>query len=170
MTVDDVDLAAFRTRVEAFLRGSLDSGIACPAYGAILPPALHDRARAWQRHVHASGFAGLHWPAAYGGQGLGHEHTAIWLEECARASVSPQLNIQGLVLAGEAILRSGTEAQRRRFLPATLSGEILWCQLFSEPDAGSDLASLRTTATPDGRGDGYVVEGRKVWSSNAELA
>jgi alkylation response protein AidB-like acyl-CoA dehydrogenase len=92
----------------------------------------------------------------------------VWLEECARAQVSPYVNLQGLVLAGEAILRSGTDEQRRRFLPPTLTGELLWCQLFSEPGAGSDLTSLTTSAVADG--DRYVIDGAKVWSSNAQHA
>jgi alkylation response protein AidB-like acyl-CoA dehydrogenase len=115
-----------------------------------------------------AGFAGLHWPVEHGGQGLGRAHTAVWLEECARAQVSPYLNLQGLVLAGEAILRSGRDEQRRRFLPPTLTGELLWCQLFSEPGAGSDLTSLTTSAVADG--DGYVIDGTKIWSSNAQFA
>ena len=126
-----------------------------------MPPALHDRARAWQRPVYESGFAGIHWPVEYGGRGLDRSHTAVWSEECAKARVQPYLNLQGLILAGEAILRSGTEEQKTRYLPATLSGDTLWCQLFSEPDAGSDLASLATTAVRDG--DHYVLNGQKVW-------
>jgi alkylation response protein AidB-like acyl-CoA dehydrogenase len=165
---DDLDIAMFRYRVVAFLAQAVEDGVACPAFGAILPPALHGQARAWQGRVHDAGFAGLHWPAAYGGRGLGREHTAIWHEECARADVSPYLNLQGLVLAGEAILRSGTDAQRTRYLRPTLTGELLWCQLFSEPEAGSDLAGLRTTAVRDG--DSWVVDGQKVWSSNADVA
>jgi alkylation response protein AidB-like acyl-CoA dehydrogenase len=164
----DPDLAAFRARVAELLARAVADGDACPAFGAILPPTLHDQARAWQRRVHAAGFAGLHWPEAWGGRGLTTAHNGIWLEECARAEVTPYLNLQGLVLAGEAILRSGTDAQRARFLGPTLTGELLWCQLFSEPDAGSDLASLTTTAVGDG--DSYVVEGQKVWSSNADVA
>jgi len=165
---DDLDIGMFRYRVVAFLAQSVEEGVACPAFGAILPPALHGQARAWQAHVYDAGFAGLHWPVAFGGRGLDREHTAIWLEECARAEVTPYLNLQGLVLAGEAILRSGTDEQRARFLLRTLTGEALWCQLFSEPDAGSDLAGLQTTAVVDG--DSYVVEGQKVWSSNADVA
>jgi alkylation response protein AidB-like acyl-CoA dehydrogenase len=162
------DLEAFRAEVVAFLGRAREEGIACPAYGAILPPGLHDRARAWQRHVADHGFAGLHWPVAYGGRGLSRAHDAVWQEECARAQVSPYLNLQGLVLAGEAILRSGTDEQRRRYLPPTLTGEVLWCQLFSEPGAGSDLTGLTTAAVADG--DRYVVDGAKVWSSNAQQA
>jgi alkylation response protein AidB-like acyl-CoA dehydrogenase len=162
------DIDAFRAEAVAFLADAQAAGIACPAYGAILPPALHDRARAWQRHLAAAGFAGVHWPATYGGRGLGRAHTAVWLEECAQAQVSPYLNLQGLVLAGEAILRSGTDEQRQRFLPPTLTGELLWCQLFSEPGGGSDLTSLATSAVADG--DGYRIDGTKVWSSNAQFA
>jgi alkylation response protein AidB-like acyl-CoA dehydrogenase len=115
-----------------------------------------------------AGFAGLHWPVEHGGRGLSRAHTAVWMEECARAQVSPYLNLQGLVLAGEAILRSGTDEQRRRFLPPTLTGELLWCQLFSEPGAGSDLTGLATSAVADG--DRYVIDGSKIWSSNAQYA
>jgi alkylation response protein AidB-like acyl-CoA dehydrogenase len=104
----------------------------------------------------------------YGGRGLSLAHNGVWIEECARAQVQPYLNLQGLVLAGEAILRSGTDEQRRRFLPPTLTGEVLWCQLFSEPGAGSDLTSLTTSAVRDG--DRYLVTGTKVWSSNAQHA
>ncbi len=114
------------------------------------------------------GYAGLHWPTEYGGRGLGSEHTAIWFEECARADVAPYLNLQGIILAGEAILRSGTPIQKAEHLPTTLTGETLWCQLFSEPEAGSDLASLRTSAVVDG--DRFIVNGQKVWSSNAQFA
>ena len=164
----DGELEPFRAEVVDFLSQAQAEGITCPAYGAILPPALHERARAWQRHLAAGGFAGLHWPVEYGGRGLSHSHTAIWTEECARAQVSPYLNLQGLILAGGAILRSGTDEQRRRYLPPTLTGEVLWCQLFSEPGAGSDLTSLTTSATRDG--DRYVIDGTKVWSSNAQHA
>ena len=162
------DIDAFRAEAVAFLTGAQAAGTACPAYGAIVPPALHNQARAWQRQLAAAGFAGLHWPVDYGGRGLGRAHTAVWLEECARAQVSPYLNLQGLVLAGEAILRSGTDEQRRRFLPPTLTGELLWCQLFSEPGAGSDLTGLTTAAVADG--DRYVIDGTKIWSSNAQHA
>ena len=100
--------------------------------------------------------------------GLTAENNVVWHEECAVAEVAPYLNLQGLVLAGEAILRSGTEAQRERFLRPTLRNDILWCQLFSEPGAGSDLAGLQSSAVLDG--DHFVLNGQKVWSSNAQLA
>ena len=162
------DLETFRAETAEFLTRSTTDGIACPAFGAILPPHLHGRARAWQHHVAEHGFAGLHWPVEAGGRGLTRAHTTVWTEECARAEVTPYLNLQSIVLAGEAILRSGTPEQRAHHLPPTARGEVLWCQLFSEPDAGSDLASLRATATPDG--DGFVVSGQKTWCSNGQFA
>ncbi len=165
---DRSDPVDFRREVAAFLDASMASGDACPAYGAILTPGMTERAVAWQRYCYDRGFAGLHWPEQYGGQGLPRSHSAIWHEECARAAVAPYLNLQGIVLAGEAILRAGTEAQKERYLDATLRAELIWCQLFSEPEAGSDLAGLRTAAVRDG--DRYLVNGQKVWSSNADIA
>ena len=81
------DLAGFRADAKAFLAASLDSGVACPAFGAIVPPDLFEQARAWQAHCFAEGWAALHWPTEYGGRGLTRAHSAIWHEECARARV-----------------------------------------------------------------------------------
>jgi alkylation response protein AidB-like acyl-CoA dehydrogenase len=162
------ELDDFRAETAAFLAGAKADGVACPAFGAILPPSMHAEALRWQRHLAETGWAGLHWPVEHGGRGLSRAHSAIWYEECARARVAPYLNLQGIVLAGEAIMRSGTDEQRARFLPATLSSDILWCQLFSEPGAGSDLAGLATRAERDG--DRYVLNGQKVWCSNGQLA
>ncbi len=163
-------LDTFRASAATFIAAAIEDGTACRAFGAILPPGLHDRARGWQRHMAEHGFAALHWPVEAGGQGLTRAHTGIWAEECARAEVSPYLNLQGIVLAGEAILRSGTPAQQARLLPPTASGQVLWCQLFSEPGAGSDLAALATRADPAPDGDGFVVTGQKTWCSNGQLA
>ncbi len=167
-TSSGVDYETFRQRVVVFLKQSVAEGVSCVSYGAILPPHLHDQARSWQNAIFEAGFAGLHWPIEYGGQGFDRAATGIWTEECARAQVSPYLNLQGLILAGEAIQRAGSKDQKERFLQPTLSGEMLWCQLFSEPDAGSDLASLTTSATRDG--DHYVLNGQKVWTSNGQHA
>lgn len=162
------ELDEFRIEAATFLAESKEAGLHCPSFGAILPPDLHDRARAWQRRMFDHGYAGLHWPVEFGGRGLDRTYTAVWLEECARLAVTPYLNLQGLVLAGNAILRNGTDEQRRCHLPGTLTGETLWCQLFSEPNAGSDLASLQTSATIDG--ERFVVNGQKVWTSNGQFA
>jgi alkylation response protein AidB-like acyl-CoA dehydrogenase len=165
---NDHHLDKFRDEVALFITQAVASGDACPAYGAILPPDLHMEAMHWQRFCFDHGWAGVHWPSECGGMGLTPEHNVVWHEECATAEVSPYLNLQGLVLAGEAIMRSGTESQRERFLRSTLRNDILWCQLFSEPGAGSDLAGLQSSAILDG--DHFVLNGQKVWSSNAQLA
>ena len=164
----DTELDAFRAEAVQFLGAAVDSGVACPAYGAILVPALHDQARRWQRYCYEHGWAGLHWPTSFGGQGLSRAHTGVWMEECERAGVAPYLNLQGIVLAGEAILRTGTQEQQEQFLRPILTGEMLWCQLFSEPGAGSDLGGLGTAAVADG--SRFVLNGQKVWSSNAQFA
>ncbi|MEM7341205.1 MAG: acyl-CoA dehydrogenase family protein [Actinomycetota bacterium] len=165
---EQADLDQFRSEVAAFLADSRASGDACPSYGAILTPGLYDQARIWQRYCYDHGFAGIHWPRAHGGQGRSRAHSAVWYEECARADVAPYLNLQGIVLAGEALLRAGTEEQQEALLGPTIRGDIVWCQLFSEPGAGSDLAGLATRAERDG--DVYRVNGQKVWSSNADVA
>ena len=164
----DSDLEAFRIECANFISAAKDSGEACPAYGAILPPVFHQDAMRWQRYCYDSGWAGIHWPSTYGGRGLSRKHNVIWHEERAKAEIAPYLNLQGLVLAGEAILRCGTPEQKEMFLRPTLMNEILWCQLFSEPGAGSDLAGLQSSAVADG--DYFVLNGQKVWSSNAQFA
>ena len=168
MPSDDLTLDAFRTKAAAFIQASKANGIACRAFGAIMPPAMHDDAKAWQQHMFANGFAGVSWPKEYGGQGYGPEYRLVWSEECARHEVSPYMNFQGFVLAGGAILKYGTEEQKQKYLRATLAAEILWCQLFSEPGSGSDLVSLSTRA--EDHGDEWRMTGQKVWSSTAQLA
>ena len=159
------DLDAFRSAAAAWLAEHRQG--APRDYGAIVPPELVEEARAWQRALSDAGWAGVHWPAAEGGRGLSPEHQAVWLEEAAKADVPPFLNMVGLVLAGGALLAFGSEAQRAAHLGPTLRGERVWCQLFSEPGAGSDLASLATGAHRDG--DGWVVAGQKTWCSNGRV-
>jgi alkylation response protein AidB-like acyl-CoA dehydrogenase len=137
-------------------------------YGAICPPDLVDRGIAWQRRLHEAGYAGIHWPSAFGGGGLSPEHNAVWMLECALAGVPPFLNMVGLVLAGGSILSFGTPEQQAEHLQATLQADHVWCQLFSEPGSGSDLASLSTRAERDG--DVFVVNGQKVWCSGGRCS
>ena len=137
-------------------------------YGAICPPDLVDHAVEWQRRIHDAGYAGIHWPEQHGGRGLTIEHTAAWQFECASAGVPSAFNMVGHVLAGGAILRFGTPEQQAAHLRPTLSADRLWCQLFSEPGAGSDLGSLATRAELDG--DHYVVNGQKVWCSGGRYS
>lgn len=137
-------------------------------YGAICPPDLVDHGLEWFRRVGAAGYAGIHWPAEYGGQGLTPDHNAAWQFECALAGVPAVFNMVGLVLAGGAIQKFGTPEQKAHHLAATLSTEHVWCQLFSEPGSGSDLGSLATKAERDG--DRYIINGQKVWCSGGRYS
>ena len=107
-------------------------------YGAICPPDLVEHGLEWFRRVGDAGYAGIHWPTEFGGRGLTPEHNAAWQFECALAGVPAVFNMVGLVLAGGAIQRFGTPEQKAQHLAATLSTDHVWCQLFSEPGAGSD--------------------------------
>ncbi len=137
-------------------------------YGAIMPPDLRDAGIAWQKRLLEHGWAGIHWPVEYGGRGLSADHQSVWIEACARADVPAFINMVGFVLAGQGLLRFGTEAQKQRHLRPILSADAVWCQLFSEPEAGSDLASLRSTAERDG--DEFVLNGQKVWCSGGRIS
>ena len=123
----------------------------------------------WQRMQFDAGYAGIAWPRAYGGRQASPSEQLVYLEELHRAG-APYIgcNFVGQLHAGPTLIAEGTEAQKQRFLPAILRGEHVWCQGFSEPEAGSDLASLRTRAERDG--DEYVVNGQKVWSTFAHVA
>ncbi len=124
--------------------------------------------RAWQRALHRAGWVGIHWPREYGGRGASVRQVAIYHEEFARAGAPHLLGRAGISLVGPTLLAHGTAAQRERWLPRILSGDDVWCQLFSEPGAGSDLAALSTRATKSG--GCYRVTGQKVWSSYATFA
>ena len=137
-------------------------------YGAICPPDLVERGLAWQRQVHAAGFAGIHWPTEFGGRGLTAAHNAAWQYECALAGVPSVFNMVGLVLTGGALMKFGTPEQQSQHLAKTLSTEHVWCQLFSEPGAGSDLGSLSTRAERDG--DRFIINGQKVWCSGGRYS
>ena len=157
---------AFRARAEAWL--TLNAPTAPRDYGAICPPDLIDKGRAWQIRLNEAGFTGIHWPEEHGGRGLSSAHTAAWIELCARFGVPPVLNMVGLVLAGGSILRFGTPEQQSLHLRSTLEAGHVWCQLFSEPVAGSDLGGLSTKAVRDG--DRFIVNGQKVWCSGGRYS
>src|SRR2546423_14634738 len=124
--------------------------------------------RDWQRKLYEGGWAGISWPKEYGGRGATLMEQAIFQEELARANAPQLIGTIGLSLVGPTIIALGTDEQKSRYLPPILSGEEIWCQGFSEPDAGSDLASLGTKALRDG--DDFVVNGQKIWTSFAQLA
>jgi alkylation response protein AidB-like acyl-CoA dehydrogenase len=124
--------------------------------------------REWQRRLHAGGWAGITWPKEYGGRGATLIEQAIFGEELARAKAPRPANVLGLVMGGPVVIAHGTEEQKERFLEPILSAEEIWCQGFSEPESGSDLASLKTKAVEtDG---GYSVTGQKVWTTFAHEA
>ena len=125
--------------------------------------------RRWQRALHDAGYAGIHWPKEFGGRGATPTEHLIYLEESARAGAPDEgVNFVGLLHAGPTLMVEGTAAQRASHLPAILRGDEVWCQGFSEPGAGSDLAAASTRAVRDG--DEYVVTGQKIWTSYAPVA
>jgi alkylation response protein AidB-like acyl-CoA dehydrogenase len=124
---------------------------------------------AWQRKLFDAGFAGLAWPTTFGGRGLPITQQLVYLEEHARAGAPYiSVNFVGMMHAGPTLIAEGTEEQRAFHLPRILRGESIWCQGFSEPQAGSDLASLTTRAVRSG--DEYIVNGQKIWSTRAHVA
>ncbi len=124
--------------------------------------------REWSRALYEAGYVGLTWPKEYGGAGAPHSFQAILYEELAAVQAPTHVGVIGLSMAGPTIIAHGTEEQKARYLQPLLAGDEIWCQGFSEPDAGSDLAAARTRA--ERRGDVYVVNGQKVWSSFAHIA
>ncbi|MDT5051206.1 MAG: hypothetical protein QOG75_7134 [Mycobacterium sp.] len=161
------ELADFRTEVRAFIS----------EHAPAIPPRAGVRSaendaeftalQEWSGRLYGAGYVGSDWPAEYGGRDdRSPEHSIIVGEELARAQVPGAPS--GSVLASHALIHYGTDDQRRRHLPEIRAGRELWCQLFSEPGAGSDLASLRTRAVRDG--DTYIVDGQKVWTTNGHWA
>lgn len=132
--------------------------------------AARDFDRSWQRRLYDGGWAGVNWPTEYGGRGLSGFRYKIWLEECASAGapVYPGAMYTGLFHAGPTLIIRGNEAQKSEYLPKILQGEAMWCQGFSEPGAGSDLANLRTRG--EIVGDHIIVNGHKTWTSNGHFA
>jgi alkylation response protein AidB-like acyl-CoA dehydrogenase len=163
---DTPEEAAFREEARTWIAANLPDELRGHRGGA----ARFDgpEVRAWSRALHEAGYAGLTWPKEYGGAGAPYSHQAIFLEESARAEAPPHVGVIGLGMAGPTIMAHGTEEQKTRYLARILSAEEVWCQGFSEPDAGSDLAGVRTSARlEDGH---FVVDGQKVWSSFAHIA
>lgn len=156
---------ALRQEMREFLRDSLPSELAqATLFGRKLSKDDHQR---WQRILEAKGWLTPSWPAQYGGTGWGPLERFLWDEESALAG-APRSNIPSLDLLGPVIVEFGTETQKAEFLPRILSGEDWWCQGFSEPQAGSDLAALQMRAVRDG--DDYIVSGTKLWTSWAHMA
>lgn len=157
----------FRQDLRAWLQQNLP-----PGWGSTFrAPKGRDRIvflRDWQRKLHGGGYLGLSWPQEYGGRGASMIEMAIFNEEMARVEAPGPLNVLGLSMAGPTIIVHGTEEQKKRYLHKILNCEEIWCQGFSEPGSGSDVASIRTRA--ELRGDEFVVNGQKVWTSLAQIS
>ena len=163
---DSPDEAAFRAELRSWLASELpaDWGDRDPHVGRW----DFAEARRWTRALFDAGYAGLTWPRDYGGRGLPPTYQGIYLEETARIDAPDHVGVIGLGMAGPTIIAHGTDAQKEQHLRGILSGETIFCQGFSEPGSGSDLASVRTRAVREG--EEFVVNGQKVWSSYAHVA
>jgi alkylation response protein AidB-like acyl-CoA dehydrogenase len=161
------DQERFRQRVQQFLRDNLPSGW---GKGGGRPPGMSqiDFLKDWQRRLNDNGLLGMAWPKEYGGQGASQVEMAIFNEEVARFRAPGPLNVLGMSMAGPTIITHGTDEQKRRYLPKILNCEEIWCQGFSEPNAGSDLASLKTRA--ELKGDEFIINGQKVWTTLGHIA
>jgi len=155
---------AFRDELRDWLRDHLPR----PWRDELRDPAatedsLFEVRRAFQRTLHAAGYLGMDWPAEWGGRGATAVEKAVFDAELAVADAPPIPNLLGIGLLGPALIHHGSEAQRRRFIPPMLAADEIWCQGFSEPGAGSDLAAVKTSASIDG--DHFVLNGQKVWTT-----
>jgi alkylation response protein AidB-like acyl-CoA dehydrogenase len=162
---DTPEEAAFRAELRAWIGHNLPEEQRGQRGGA---GRFEAAGKDWSRKLYDAGYAGLTWPKEYGGAEAPYSHQAIFLEEMARAEAPTHIGVIGLGMAGPTIIVHGTAEQKSRYLDKILSAEEIWCQGFSEPDAGSDLAAARTRA--EDRGDHWLVNGQKVWSSFAHIA
>jgi alkylation response protein AidB-like acyl-CoA dehydrogenase len=165
MSSEIPSISTFRTEARAWLTANVPS-VPSPEDGL----ESRDYVLSWQRTQARGGWAGLAWPKEFGGRGLTVLQQIVWFEEYARAGAPSPLNASFISLnhAGPTLIACGTEEQKAYHLPKILAGDVVWCQGFSEPGAGSDLASLRTRGRVDG--DDLVIDGHKIWSSFADIA
>jgi len=155
------DLGRWRFEIRSWLAANHRPGSA-PRGGSI------EERREWERVLFQAGYSALHWPVEHGGHGADLAARIVFQEEYERAGAPPRLNMMGLMLAGPTIMQYGTPEQQTRWLEPILRCDELWCQGFSEPGAGSDLAGLRTAAVRDG--EEFVINGQKIWTSGARDA
>ncbi|HXX91286.1 MAG TPA: acyl-CoA dehydrogenase family protein [Acidimicrobiales bacterium] len=158
---------AFRLEIRAWLADHLPEGWGEPGFH-MTPAERAEFNRTWVHTLHQGGWICASWPKEYGGKALSLIEQVVLNEEFARVDAPMRADFFGDTLVGPTILQWGTEEQKQEFIPKILSGTIAWCQGFSEPDAGSDLASLKTRATLDG--DEWVISGQKVWTTQAQYA
>jgi len=159
---------AFRKEVRSWLKKNLPKKD--KAVSELMPhdPERVRLAKEWQRKLYDAGYVAMSWPKEYGGQNADAMRQTIVNEELVLARAPGLVGASGLLMLGPTLIQYGTEEQRRRYLPKILTAEEIWCQGYSEPDAGSDLASLRTRA--EIVGDEFIVNGQKVWTSNAQFS
>jgi alkylation response protein AidB-like acyl-CoA dehydrogenase len=164
------EVEAFRAELAAWLEANLPDDLRGEGLGSSMEitPERLERLRTWNRTLADAGYAAIAWPVAYGGRGAGILEQVAYAEEMHRARAPGTLNPLGISNIAPAIMAHGTEEQKRRFLPRMLRGDDIWCQGFSEPDAGSDLAALQTRA--ERVGDHFVVNGQKTWNTLGHLA
>jgi alkylation response protein AidB-like acyl-CoA dehydrogenase len=158
----------FRDELRAWLKANLPPKLGQSARTGESKSEYYRYLKDWQRKLFDAGYAGIAWPKEYGGRAATFIEQAIFTEEMALADAPDIWGTIGLSLVGPTIIAVGTEAQKKRYLPRMLSGDEIWCQGFSEPNAGSDLASLQSKAVLDG--DHFVVNGQKIWTSFAHMA
>jgi alkylation response protein AidB-like acyl-CoA dehydrogenase len=159
----------FRKEVRAWLEANVPDDLRGRAFAASRADVEEvRRLRAWQKRMHEAGYVGMDWPREFGGRGATLTEQIILFQEMARAESPQFVNRGGLSMLGPTLMKFGTTVQQRRFLPKILTADELWCQGFSEPNAGSDLANLQTRAVREG--DHFVVNGQKVWTSMAHVA
>jgi acyl-CoA dehydrogenase len=172
MNFDDTPQEAeFRAKARAFLDKHLKRLDPNAPAGDEFEKETQDdiaRAKAWQATKYDNGWAVLTWPKEYGGQGLGRLENVIFNQEEAKYQLPPPIYGIGHGMLGPTLMAHGTQAQKDRFLKEMARGQVVWCQLFSEPAAGSDLAGLRTTAVRDG--DDWIINGQKIWSTGAHFS
>jgi alkylation response protein AidB-like acyl-CoA dehydrogenase len=161
------DAEAFRVEIRAWLQDNLPQGWFTPGF-ELAPDQRKAFNEAWPAKLYGGGWICASWPAEYGGKGLSIMQNVVLAEEFARAKAPLRADFFGDTLVGPTILQWGTEEQKQHFLPQILKGSVRWCQGFSEPNSGSDLASLKTTAVLDG--DEWVINGQKVWTTQAQFA
>jgi alkylation response protein AidB-like acyl-CoA dehydrogenase len=166
--MSEQSVAAFRSKARAWLEANSPRKAGTDTAGAEPGAAGIAGQKAFQAKLYDAGFAGITWPRAYGGQGLTNAQQIAFSEEARNFALPTGAFVIGLGMPGPTILDLGTEQQKQRYLPKMLRGEEIWCQLFSEPDAGSDVASLTTSAVRDG--DEWILSGQKVWTSGAQYS
>jgi alkylation response protein AidB-like acyl-CoA dehydrogenase len=160
--------AAFRAEARAFLEANKPAKWQHPFEDDVDEHALLSGSKAWQRTLYENGWGAILWPKEFGGRGLGPIEAIVWNQELVRLGLGESIFVVGTAMAGPTIIAHGTPEQKSRYLEPLARGDEIWCQLFSEPGAGSDLAALAARAVKDG--DHWVVTGQKTWCSGAHYA